>query len=97
MTSDPIEQVGRGLRLVSSLYGVLMIIIGIAALALPVVSTFATVLVIGIVMIAGGIVGLIATFTERKSGGVWLNALGPSWRSASASGLSRNRALGPCP
>lgn len=75
MTDSPIENAGRGLRLVGGFYAILMIILGVAALALPVVSTLATVLVIGIVMAAGGLIGLIATFTERRGNGVWMNAL----------------------
>lgn len=75
MTSDPIERVGRGLRLVSGFYGILMIILGIAALALPVFTTLATVLVIGICLIAGGAVGLVASLTEKSGNGRWLNVL----------------------
>lgn len=75
MTSEPLSEAVRGLRIVSGLYGVLMILFGVAALAAPVISTLATVLVIGICLIAGGLVGLFATIAERKSGATWLNGL----------------------
>jgi len=75
MTDNPIGGAVRGLRLVSALYGILMILLGIAALAAPVISTLATVFVIGICLVAGGLVGLFATFSEREGSARWLNAL----------------------
>lgn len=75
MTSNPITDLGRGLRVVSALYGILMILFGIAALAAPVISTLATVMVVGFALIAGGLVGLFASFTERKGWAILLNAL----------------------
>lgn len=73
--NETVQSVGRGLRMVSGFYGILMIILGAAALALPMVTTLATVLVIGICLIAGGIVGLFASFQERSGNGRWLNIL----------------------
>ncbi|MBN8553333.1 MAG: DUF308 domain-containing protein [Caulobacterales bacterium] len=73
--TDTMQSVGRGLRMVSGFYGILMIILGAAALALPVVTTLATVLVIGICLIAGGAVGLFASFQEKSGNGRWLNVL----------------------
>jgi uncharacterized membrane protein HdeD (DUF308 family) len=75
MTSNPIADFGRGLRVVSALYGILMILFGIAALAAPVISTLATVMVVGFALIAGGLVGLFASFTERKGWAILWNAL----------------------
>ncbi len=75
MTSDSISEARRSLRIVSGLYGVLMIIFGLLALAAPMISTLATVLVIGCSVTAAGVVGLIATFSERKDSAVWLHGL----------------------
>jgi len=75
MTSDTVSNGGGGLRVVSGLYGILMIVFGIAALAAPVISTLATVMVVGFCLIAGGLVGLFASFTERKGWAILINAL----------------------
>lgn len=75
MNDNPIAQVGRGLRMISGFYGILMIILGLVALALPVVSTLAVVLVVGFSLIAGGIVGVVGSFGEPNGGGKWLNIL----------------------
>lgn len=73
--TDTMQSVGRGLRMVSGFYGILMIICGIAALALPVASTLAVVLVVGIALIAGGLIGFFASFSEPSGSGKWLNML----------------------
>ncbi len=73
--TDTVQSVGRGLRMVSGFYGILMIICGVAALAAPVVATLATTLVVGISLIAGGAVGLFASFQEKSGNGRWLNVL----------------------
>ena len=75
MTSGSGLSIGGGLRVVSALYGILMILFGIAALAAPVISTIATVVVVGLTLIAGGLVGLFASFTERKGWAILFNAL----------------------
>ncbi len=75
MTSNTAANVGRGLRLVSGLYGILMILFGVAALSAPVISTLATVVVIGFCLIAGGAVGLYVSFTSRQGSAGWVNAL----------------------
>jgi Uncharacterized conserved protein len=75
MNDNPIQRAGRSLRMVSGFYGILMIICGIAALALPMVSTLAVVLVVGVSLIAGGIIGFVASFSEKKGAGIWLNIL----------------------
>lgn len=75
MTSDSLESTGKGLRLVSGLYGILMILFGLVALAAPVISTLATVMVVGFALIAGGLVGLYVTFTGSGGSARWLNGL----------------------
>ena len=73
--TETVQSVGRGLRMVSAFYGILMIICGMVALAAPVVATLATTVVVGIALIAGGAVGLFASFQERSGNGRWLNVL----------------------
>ena len=75
MTTDPISNVGRGLRLVSGLYGILMILFGLLALAAPVIATVATVIVVGVALAAGGVVALFTAFTENSGSARWINAL----------------------
>lgn len=75
MTSNTISRAAGGLRLVSALYGILMILFGIAALSAPVISTMATVVVVGFCLIAGGAVGLYVSVTERRGTAAWVNAL----------------------
>lgn len=75
MTSDSIGNLGKGLRLVSGLYGILMILFGLAALAAPLISTLATVMVVGFALIAGGLVGLYVTFTGSGGSARWVNGL----------------------
>ncbi|QLQ13967.1 MAG: DUF308 domain-containing protein [Brevundimonas sp.] len=75
MSDNIFERAGRGIRVFSGFYGVLMIILGIAALALPMVSTIAVVLVVGLALFAGGIVGFVASFSEAKGWGILLNIL----------------------
>jgi len=51
--------------------GIILVILGIIALALPAMATFAFAIVIGWVVLLSGIVGLISTFRMRGAPGFW--------------------------
>ena len=56
------------------LYGVLLVILGFLAIAVPYVATLATGILIGWLLVAGGVFGLIAVFSAGKSAsGFWWN------------------------
>lgn len=57
---------------VSILFGAILIVLGVLAFAMPVISTIATTVAIGACLAVGGIAGLIAVFRERgRSGWIW--------------------------
>jgi len=51
--------------------GVILLILGLAAIALPPLAGLATALVLGWLFLIGGIVGLIATFSQKNAPGFW--------------------------
>jgi uncharacterized membrane protein HdeD (DUF308 family) len=51
--------------------GIVLVILGMAALFLPAVATFAVEIVIGWVVLLSGIVGLISTLRMRSAPGFW--------------------------
>lgn len=51
--------------------GIILLILGIAAIALPPLAGLATALVLGWLFLLGGVVGLIATFGQRNAPGFW--------------------------
>jgi len=51
--------------------GVILVILGIAAIALPPIAGLATALVIGWLLLFGGVVALVATFGQRNAPGYW--------------------------
>jgi uncharacterized membrane protein HdeD (DUF308 family) len=51
--------------------GIILVILGIAAIALPPLAGVATTIVLGWLFLIGGIVGLIATFNQRNAPGFW--------------------------
>lgn len=51
--------------------GIVLLILGVAAIALPLVATVAVAIVIGWVLLLSGIVGLISTFRMRRAPGFW--------------------------
>jgi uncharacterized membrane protein HdeD (DUF308 family) len=51
--------------------GIILLILGLAAIALPPIAGIATTLVLGWLFLLGGIVGLIATFGQRNAPGFW--------------------------
>jgi len=51
--------------------GIILVVLGLAAIALPPIAGLATTVVLGWLFLFGGIVGLIATFNQRNSPGFW--------------------------
>lgn len=55
--------------------GILLIIVGIAAIGLPFAATLAVELLIGWILVIGGILQIIHSFWARKLGGIFLGLL----------------------
>jgi uncharacterized membrane protein HdeD (DUF308 family) len=55
--------------------GIILIILGIAAIVLPVIATLAITIVIGWLFLISGVVGLITTFWMRHAPGFWWSLL----------------------
>jgi uncharacterized membrane protein HdeD (DUF308 family) len=51
--------------------GIILTILGLAAIALPPLAGLATALVLGWLFLLGGVLGLIATFGQRNAPGFW--------------------------
>jgi uncharacterized membrane protein HdeD (DUF308 family) len=51
--------------------GIILLILGLAAIALPPIAGIATALVLGWLFLLGGIVGLVATFGQKNAPGFW--------------------------
>ena len=51
--------------------GIILVILGLAAVMLPLIATLAIALVIGWVFFLSGVVGLVTTFRMRKAPGFW--------------------------
>jgi uncharacterized membrane protein HdeD (DUF308 family) len=52
--------------------GIILIVLGLAAIALPPIAGLATTIIVGWVFLVGGIVGLMASFAARRAPGfVW--------------------------
>ena len=51
--------------------GVILVILGLAAIALPPLAGITTAVVLGWLFLFGGIVGLVATFNQRNAPGFW--------------------------
>jgi uncharacterized membrane protein HdeD (DUF308 family) len=51
--------------------GIILLILGLAAIALPPIAGIATALLLGWLFLLGGIVGLIATFGQKNAPGFW--------------------------
>ena len=57
-------------------YGVVMIILGLAAIMLPGIASLATSIMVGWLLVAGGVLGLISDFSAgTKAPGFWWNLL----------------------
>ena len=51
--------------------GIILVILGIAAIALPPIAGLAVTVVLGWLFLLGGVVGLIATFGQKNAPGFW--------------------------
>ena len=51
--------------------GIILVILGLAAIALPPIAGLATAVILGWLFLLGGIVGLVATFNQRNAPGFW--------------------------
>jgi len=51
--------------------GIILVILGIAAIALPLIATLAFTIIIGWIFLVSGILGLITTFWARGAPGFW--------------------------
>jgi uncharacterized membrane protein HdeD (DUF308 family) len=51
--------------------GIILVILGVAAIALPPIAGLATTIVLGWLFLIGGVVGLVATFNQRNAPGFW--------------------------
>lgn len=51
--------------------GVILVILGLAAIALPPIAGLATALILGWLFLLGGMAGLVATFSQRNAPGFW--------------------------
>ena len=64
------ERDPRTLGLVSG-RGIILVILGLIAIAVPPIATLAFTIIIGWIFLASGIVGLITTFWARQAPGFW--------------------------
>jgi len=55
--------------------GIILILLGIAAIVLPVIATLAITIVIGWLFLISGVVGLVTTFWMRHAPGFWWSLL----------------------
>jgi len=51
--------------------GVILVILGLAAIALPPIAGLAVTVVLGWLFLIGGVVGLVATFNQKNAPGFW--------------------------
>jgi uncharacterized membrane protein HdeD (DUF308 family) len=51
--------------------GIVLVVLGLAAIALPPIAGIATAVVLGWLFLIGGVVGLIATFNQKNAPGFW--------------------------
>jgi uncharacterized membrane protein HdeD (DUF308 family) len=55
--------------------GIVLVVLGLAAIVLPLIATVAVAIIIGWLLLVSGIVGLIATFRMRHAPGFWWSLL----------------------
>jgi uncharacterized membrane protein HdeD (DUF308 family) len=55
--------------------GIILLVLGVAAIVLPLIATVAVEIIIGWLLLMSGIVGLIATFRMRQAPGFWWSLL----------------------
>src|SRR5215469_14037905 len=51
--------------------GIILVVLGLAAIALPPFAGLAVTLVLGWLFLIGGVVGLVATFNQKNARGFW--------------------------
>src|SRR5258708_15147078 len=51
--------------------GIILVVLGLAAIALPPLAGIATTIVLGWLFLFGGVVGLVATFNQKNAPGFW--------------------------
>lgn len=74
LPSDP--ETLRKFRLWFKIYGVVLILLGAAAILLPGIATLATTIMVGWLLIASGVFGLVSVFSAGSSSpGFWWNLL----------------------
>ena len=64
--------------------GIVLVLLGVAAIALPPLATVAVEIVIGWLLLVSGLVGLISTFWMHRAPGFCGPCCPPSWRSPPA-------------
>jgi uncharacterized membrane protein HdeD (DUF308 family) len=57
------------------LEGIVLVILGLAAMMLPLIATIAIAIVVGWIFLLSGVVGLLATFRMRSAPGFWWSLL----------------------
>lgn len=55
--------------------GIILVILGLAAIAIPPLAGLAATIILGWVFVIGGIVGLVSTFRARQAPGFWWSLL----------------------
>jgi uncharacterized membrane protein HdeD (DUF308 family) len=55
--------------------GIVLVVLGLAAVMLPLIATIAITVVVGWVFLLSGVVGLISTFRMRRAAGFWWSLL----------------------
>jgi uncharacterized membrane protein HdeD (DUF308 family) len=55
--------------------GIILVILGLAAIMLPLIATIAIAIVVGWIFLLSGVVGLLATFRMRSAPGFWWSLL----------------------
>ncbi len=65
----------RKLWILMLVFGVVLIALGVAAMSAMFIATLATVLVLGILFLTGGVVDIVNAFWARRWRGFWVNLL----------------------
>lgn len=78
MNQTPAENIGRAVAsaihqhwVMFLIEGIVLVLLGIAAIVLPPIATIAFTIIIGWIFLVSGILGLITTFWARQAPGFW--------------------------
>jgi len=78
MNQTPAESIGRAVAsaihehwVMFLIEGIILVLLGIAAIVLPPIATIAFTIIIGWIFLVSGILGLITTFWARQAPGFW--------------------------